>query len=159
MSLEASPTAGGENKAEKPDTALFPHQSKMPARPKHQTSEVALNPKDNTKFLRKTETRKITQRQEKGQIQEKRFMVRKRPTTFRETQMMQTTTRKEHETLTLTNTARRAEWTHRDAEINNDTVSDSETLLLEIYFPDALNRDIYYNNQKESLNTHLQEAG
>ncbi|KAI4529282.1 hypothetical protein MG293_020530 [Ovis ammon polii] len=46
----------------------------MSARPKHQTSEVALNPKDNTKFLRKTETRKITQRQEKGQIQEKRFM-------------------------------------------------------------------------------------
>ena len=61
---------------------------------------------------------------------------------------MQTTTQKEHETLTLTNTARRAEWTHRDAEINNDTVSDSETLLLEIYFSDALNRDIYYNNQK-----------
>lgn len=35
-------------------------------------------------------------------------MVRKRPTTFRETQMMQTTTQKEHEMLTLTNTARRA---------------------------------------------------
>ena len=60
--------------------------------------------------------------------------------------------------FTLPNMVRLAEWKHRDVEIKNDTVFDSETLL-EIYFPDALNCDIYHDNKKESLNTHLQEAG
>ena len=45
--------------------------------------------------------------------------------------------------FTLTNMVRLAEWKHRDVEIKNDTVFDSETLL-EIYFPDALNCDIYH---------------